>query len=160
MYVFKTVAILTIEPTVKSNFKFNISQQIGWRKVSLKIITKKEKIIIKLKSNLHFFKWTESLPLFSNKILSVSNPLDKASKIRFLILKFTNINMIFHAQKMYEGKIITMRQNKKIIVWSSSTTLLEKVQAGRFFFFFQIKVELHGIIVFLSLSMKVQMSLL
>ena len=28
-YVFKTVAILTIEPTVKSNFKFNISQQIG-----------------------------------------------------------------------------------------------------------------------------------
>ena len=46
MYVFKTVAILTIEPTVKSHFKFNICQQIGWRKVSLKIITKKKIIII------------------------------------------------------------------------------------------------------------------
>ena len=55
-YVFKTVAILTIEPTVKSHFKFNISQKKGWRKVSLKIKTQKEKIIIKLKIKPAFFE--------------------------------------------------------------------------------------------------------
>ena len=53
-YVFKTVAILTIEPTVKSHF--NISQKKGWRKVSLKIKTQKEIIIIKLKIKPAFFE--------------------------------------------------------------------------------------------------------
>ena len=34
-----------IKTTVKNHFKFKICQQIGWRKLILKIITKKEKNI-------------------------------------------------------------------------------------------------------------------
>ena len=84
-YVFKTVAILTIEPTVKSHFKFNISQQIGWRKVSLKIITKKRKNNNKVKNQTCIFWSGQKVCPFLAIRSSVSLiPLIKLVKLGFL----------------------------------------------------------------------------